>query len=138
VLGPGTVLIDVSEGTEVKLTTELLDKLGHPVLICHGPPHGTLCPLLRDGSCDILDQAHGVIFEFDLDRPQHRAILKRYREILAEDIPIRVVIPAGQDQAYSELLRDIDVSVTELTVGDLDGFAAGVDAYDRIAPDPAE
>jgi len=138
VLDRGTVLIDVSESTATEITPEFLKKLGHPVLVCHGPPHATLCPLLRDGSCEIVEQAHGVIFEFDLDRAQHRAILKRYREILAEDVPIRVVIPEGQETTYAHLLRDVDVSIGQISIGDLDGFAAGVEAYDRIAPIPTD
>ena len=133
-LDRGTVLIDVSETAATDITPEFLENLGHPVLVCHGPPHATLCPLLREGSCKIVEQAHGVIFEFNLDRAQHRAILKRYREILAEDVPIRVVISPGQDITYAHLLHDVDVSVGEITAGDLDGFAATVEAYDRIAP----
>lgn len=133
-LDRGTVLIDVSETTATDITPEFLENLGHPVLVCHGPLHATLCPLLRGGSCDIVEQAHGVIFEFDLDRAQHRAILKRYREILAEDVPIRVVVSPGQETRYAHLLHDVDVSVSEITAGDLDGFAATVEAYDRIAP----
>lgn len=132
-LDQGTILIDVSETTASDLTPQFLEGLGHPVLVCHGPPHATLCPLLKEGTCELVEQAHGVIFEFDLDRAQHRAILKRYREILAEDVPIRVVLPPGQEQTYAHLLTDVDVSVEKLSVGELDGFAATVEAYDRIA-----
>ncbi len=52
---------------------EFLEKLGHPV--------GHACPILK-GGCPMVDAAHGVIFQLDLDRPQHRAILKRYQEVL--------------------------------------------------------
>ncbi|MDK1038079.1 MAG: hypothetical protein QGD91_04000, partial [Actinomycetota bacterium] len=49
---------------------EFLEKLGHPVLVCHGPGWGHACPIIKDG-CPLVDSAHGVIFQLDLDRPQH-------------------------------------------------------------------
>lgn len=128
----GPVLIDVNETTDITLTKEFLDRLGHQVIVCHGPPHATLCPLLEEGSCDLAEQAHGVIFEFDLDRAQHRAILQRYREILDEDIPIHVVVPTGQEQKHAQLLHGIHVHVDHINIAQLDGFAAEVEAYERI------
>ena len=86
------VILDVTPGSAA-LDEEFLEKLGHPVLVCHGPVE-VACPLLADGSCDLLAQAHGVIFKLDLDQPYHRAILKRYQQVLADDIPIRAVVAA--------------------------------------------
>ena len=106
-----------------------LEKLGHPVLVCHGPDMGHLCPLLK-GSCDMIDAAHGVVFQLDLERPQHRAILKRYQEVLPDDVPIAVVLQEGQQEKYRELLSGIQTWEDEPTVSELDGFAAEVEAAD--------
>jgi len=72
-----------------------------------------------------------VIFELDLDRPQHRAILQRYRECALDDVPIRAVTTAGHAMRYADELRGIEVLAHGSTVADLDGFAAEVEAADR-------
>jgi hypothetical protein len=126
----GVILLDVASGTDT-FDQDLLERLGHPVRMCHGPDHGTLCPLLAGRGCAEFESAHGVIFELDLDRPQHRAILRRYRELARPDVPIRAVILAGQAERYASLLRDIEVLTHESTVADLDGFASEVEAADR-------
>ena len=126
----GMILLDVTAGTG-EFDRDLLERLGHPVKVCHGPEHGTLCPLLAGKGCDEFAQAHGVIFQLDLDRPQHRAIVRRYRELARSDVPIRVVASAEQVERYAEDLRGIEVLMHGSTVADLDGFAAEVEATDR-------
>ncbi len=106
-----------------------LEKLGHPVLICHGPEMGHTCPILK-GGCEMVDDAHGIMFQIDLDRPQHRAILRRYKEVVAEDVPIVVVVREGQRGKYRDLLVGVQVWETEPTISELDGFAAEVEAAD--------
>ncbi len=108
---------------------DFLEKLGHPVLLCHGPEMGHLCPILKDG-CEMVNSAHGVVFQLDLDRPQHRAILQRYQEVVSEDIPIVAVVQEGQRSKYSDLVSGIHVWETEPTASELDGFAAEVEAAD--------
>lgn len=132
--GFGTILIDISDGAAADFDRDLLERMGHPVVVCHGPPHASLCPILGKTGCPKVDEAHGIIFELDLDRPQHRAILKRYREVVAEDVPIAAVVRPGQDTEYADILHGISVYTRALTSGELDGFAAEVEAYDRIAP----
>jgi UDP-N-acetyl-D-mannosaminuronic acid transferase (WecB/TagA/CpsF family) len=78
----------------------------------------------------MVDAAHGVIFQIDLDRPQHRAILKRYQEVVADDIPIVVVVRQGQKERFRELLAGVQTWETEPTISELDGFAAEVEAAD--------
>lgn len=126
----GMILLDVTAGTG-EFDRDMLERLGHPVKVCHGPDHATLCPLLAGKGCDDFASAHGVIFQLDLDRPQHRAILRRYRELARSDVPIRVVTSAEQAVRYAEELRDIEVIAHDATVADLDGFAAEVEAADR-------
>jgi hypothetical protein len=125
-------LLDVEPGAE-GFDREMLERLGHPVEVCNGPNVRTLCPLLGGHGCPKFEQAHGVVFALDLDRPQHRAIVHRYRELGREDLPIRVVVRPGQAERYADLLGEVQVWTSEPTMADLDGFAAQVEAMDRFA-----
>ena len=124
------IILDVTPGTAA-FEQGFLEKLGHPVLVCHGPEHD-VCPLLAEGSCELLESAHGVVFQLDLSRPHHRVILKRYQEVLGEDRPIRVVVEPGQDVEYAGLLAGCQVWTREPNAADLDGFAAQVEAADSF------
>jgi hypothetical protein len=117
--------------SEFRFDRDTLQGFGHPVLFCHGPGGGE-CPLLAEDACPLVEEAHGVIFELDLDVPVHREILLRYQQILAEDIPIRLLVKPGQIERYPELVAGVDKVWTEPPgAAELDAFAAGVDAYDR-------
>ena len=124
-----SVILDVTPG-DGRFDTRFLEATGHPVLMCHGPDHGTLCPILKDG-CSMVEDAHGVVFQLDLDRPQHRAILRRYQEVLADDVPLWVSVRPGQDVEYADWLTGVQVVVGEPGVADLDAFAALVEAADE-------
>jgi hypothetical protein len=126
----GAILIDVTQSGDVSFDRSLLSRFGHPVMVCHGP-EAAECPLLTQGHCELVDQAHGIMFELDLDRPEHRTILKRYQEVLDEDVPIRAVIKPGQEEKYAELLGRVQVWAKPPDAAQLDAFAAGVDAHDR-------
>ena len=84
-----------------------------------------------DAFANVQPVGSGVVFQFDLDRPEHRAILTRYKKILHPEIPVRVVVEPGQDRTYAELLAGTEVWSREPTAGDLDAFAAEVEAADR-------
>jgi len=127
----GVVLLDVSPGASEAFERSFLERVGHPALVCHGPHEGTLCPLLAGKGCADFQAAHGIVFELDLDRPQHRAIVKRYREHGREGLPIRVVATAEQAERYRELLAGTEVWTHQPTAADLDAFAAEVEATDR-------
>ena len=128
----GAILIDVSAlGPDVRFDRRILEGFGHPVMLCHGPSQG-VCPLLADEGCELIEEAHGVIFELDLDQPAHREILAKYQELLDEDIPIRVLVKPGQELRYPQLLEGVDQVWTQPpTASDLDAFSAGIEAYDR-------
>ena len=126
------VLLDVLGG-EGAFERSLLERMGHPVITCGGPDLHTLCPLLGGQGCEKFEQAHGIVFELDLDRPQHRAIVERYRELSRPDLPIRVVVRPDQRAAYADLLDQVEVWDHAPTAADLDGFAAEVEAGDRFA-----
>jgi hypothetical protein len=127
------ILIDISPGTGGEFDRSFLERTGHDVIVCHGPEHGELCPLLAGTGCDLVDRAHGIVFALDLDRDQHRAILQRYHEVTRPEVPIRAVVRPGQREKYADILGPIEVWEHEPTVADLDGFAAGVEAADRAA-----
>ncbi len=127
----GTILIDVTAGTAGEFDRSFLERTGHDVVVCHGPEHGELCPLLAGTGCDKVDRAHGIVFALDLDDAQHRAILQRYRAITRPEVPIRAVVRPGQRTKYADLLEAFEIWEHEPNVADLDGFAAGVEAADR-------
>lgn len=122
------IILDVTPSSG-DFDRDFLERLGHPVLVCHGPEGGHLCPILKD-RCTMVESAHGVVFQLDLERPQHRAILQRSQRVISDDVPIRVVVREGQKQRFSELLAGVQVWEQEPTVADLDGFAAQVEAAD--------
>ena len=126
----GVVLLDVLGG-EGEFDQSILERLGHPVVVCHGPEAQHLCPLLGGSGCEKFEQAHGIVFELDLDRPQHRQIVQRYKELSREDLPIRVVVRPEQQQRFAALLSDVEVWDHLPSVAELDGFAARIEAADR-------
>jgi hypothetical protein len=126
------VLLDVLEG-QGEFERSLLERLGHQVMTCDGPDMKTLCPLLGGRGCAKFDEAHGIVFELDLDRAQHRAILGRYQAEGSAGLPIRVVVSPEQRERYADLLAPVEVWDHSPTVVDLDGFAAQVEAADRLA-----
>jgi hypothetical protein len=119
----GVVLLDVPPGDAGEFDREMLERMGHPVHVC---------PLLGGDGCALFEQAHGIVFKLDLGRDQHREILRRYRQLAREDVPIRVLVSAADAERYGDLLRDVEVWTHEPNVADLDGFAARVEAADRL------
>lgn len=121
------ILFDLPAGLE-PADRAFLEGLGHSVEVCHGPPGGTVCPILTDEGCPLAQGAHGIVFELDLDRPEHRAILRKYKSSLRDDLPLRVAIRPGQAQRYDELLSGLRTWEWTPVAGDLDALAAEVEA----------
>lgn len=129
----GVVLLDALADDDRDFDTSLFERWDHPVQVCAGPDAKSLCPLLGGTGCPKFDVAHGIVFKLDLDRPQHRAILRRYRAHGRDDLPIRVLCTAEQARRYASYLSDVEIWTHEPTTADLDGFAAEVEAVDRVA-----
>src|SRR6266508_170197 len=78
------ILVDVLAGDGEAFDVSFLERNGHDVIVCHGPSPDRPCPLLREQTCPKFAAAHGVVFELDLDRGEHRAIVEHYRELGSE------------------------------------------------------
>jgi hypothetical protein len=129
----GVVLLDVSPGAGEAFDASFLERAGHPVVVCHGPDGDHACPLLNGEGCAKFAAAHGIVFELDLDRPENRRIVERYRALAGPDVPIRVVVHPGQAARYAGVLEGVEIWTHSPTAADLDGFAAEVEAADRFA-----
>lgn len=125
------ILFDIPEGDQPK-DRAFLENLGHRVMVCNGPEFGKACPILEDGECELASGAHGIVFEFDLDRPEHRAILSKYKKSPPGGVPIMVVVPRAQWGRNAELLKGLRVLPHVPVAGDLDALEALVDAADRV------
>ena len=124
------ILFDIPGG-EGPVDRQFLEQLGHRVMVCPGPGKGTLCPILSGEGCALVEGAQGIVFELDLDEPQHRAILKRYKETVRSDVPVRVVVRPGQAEKYPDVVKGLKVLTHEPVAGDLDALAAEVEATER-------
>lgn len=132
------ILVD-SPDTEAVFDRDILSRMGHGILACRGPDVGTICPILDEGHCDMVDDAHGVIFQLDLDQEQHRNILTRYVEVLDPGIPLRAKVRPGQEERFADLLEGLEVWTEEPSVADLDAFSSRVEAYERTSvPDSGQ
>jgi hypothetical protein len=126
----GEILIDVVDADYGEFAKDFIEKTGHPATVCHGPGEGHPCPVLEGAYCEHLENAHGVVFQFDLDNPVYQEVLRRYKDIVPLEIPIRVVVSDEQRVKYADLLEGLEVWRREPTAGDLDGFSAEVEAAD--------
>ncbi len=122
----GTVL-EVGATGESSHRGALEDK-GHVVLGCGGPD-GKPCPLVEGKGCSLVDSAMGVVFRLDLDDSYNREILKCYREELSRDIPIQVIVKAGDEELYADDLAGT-VVLTEDSRSALEDFSDQVALVD--------
>jgi hypothetical protein len=123
-------ILDVTPGDHEGFERRLLEGMGHPVMVCHGPGSDHDCPLLEEGSCDLVAGAHGVVFKLDLEREYHRRVLATYKRTLPDDMPIAVSVQPGQEALYADLLDGLYVWSHTPNAAELDGFAALVEAAD--------
>jgi hypothetical protein len=128
-------ILDVTPGDHERFERHLLEGMGHPVMVCHGPESDHDCPLLEDGSCELVTKAHGIVFKLDLERGLHREILAAYRATIPDDMPLAVSVQAGQEETYADLLDGFYVWSHSPTTAELDGFAALVEAADDTRVD---
>ena len=123
-------ILDVTPGDHEGFERRLLEGMGHPVMVCHGPQTAHDCPLIEEGACESVSSAHGVVFKLDLEREYHRRILESYKRTIPDDMPIAVAVQPGQEITHAELLEGLYVWSHSPTAAELDGFAALVEAAD--------
>lgn len=111
---------------ELDWDQEFLGRMEIPMLRCRGPHGPGKCPILQGKSCGKIEKADGILFQLDLDREDHREILRLYIEML--DVPIRAVVSDEQQQRYAELLKDVEVVTPPVGPSMLDAFAAEVES----------
>ena len=129
------MILDVTPGDSERFERHLLEGMGHRVEVCHGPGVHDDCPLIEEGACHLVSEAHGVVFKLDLDREYHRRILQKYKQTTRDDMPIAASVEPGQEVAYNDLLEGLYVWNHTPTVTDLDGFASLVEAADKTRTD---
>src|SRR3974390_2281117 len=129
----GRILLVVPDNDD-GFTASFLERSDHPVTTCHGPRPGSQCPLVHGDGCASYEAAHGIVFALDLSLPPPRAVLRTYVRAgtaAGRDLPMRVVVPPGSQLPPG--LDDVLPWVGEPSVSELDGFAALVEAADRLA-----
>jgi hypothetical protein len=121
------VILDVNPDAEgLAWEAEFLGRLEAHVLTCQGPEARGGCPLLDGRSCAKVEAADGILFQLDLDKEPHRAILAHYASTV--DAPIRVIVRPGQSEQYADLLATVEVRETYPGPAALDGFEAEVES----------
>ena len=128
---PTRVLLDVLPGVDRDFDESFLARNGLSVSVCSGPGNAQPCPLVEGHGCQKFEEANGVVFALDLDKPEHRAVIERYRALARDDTPIRVVLSPDQADRYREDLEGVEVWTHEPTAAELDGFAARIEAVVR-------
>jgi len=126
----GHVLLDALAGQGERFDVSFLERNLHPVTVCHGPTAGRVGPLLGgdDASCTTPPTAscsNSTWIAASIGR-SWSATAK-----LKPDIPIRVVVRAGQAERHAAALAGVPAWRHDPTAADLDGFAAEVEAADR-------
>lgn len=124
-------ILDVTPGDYEGFERHLLEGMGHPVMVCHGPGATHTCPLVEEGTCELVSGARGIVYKLDLDRPYHREILALYKRTISPDTPMAVAVKPGQEVQYAELLEGLYVWTHSPTAAELDGFASLVEAADH-------
>lgn len=135
---PSKILLDTPSDLDAAPVIAFLGRLSHPVEVCHGPGNDTSCPILLGERCEKIANAHGIIFQLDLERSEHREVLREYRRQIPSNVPLRVVVQPGQDRSYAELLRGLPVWTHDPSPVDLEGFAAMVEAADYMRGEHTE
>ena len=121
------VILDVNPDPEaLDWEQDFLTRIETSVIGCCGPDQVGGCPLLEGKPCAKIEAADGVLFQLDLDRPEHRRILAKYVRLL--DVPIRVVVSAEQQVRWARLLDLVEVFTPPIGPAKLDAFAAEVES----------
>lgn len=119
-------LIECEDPTIQDGLTRVLHEHGYTVAVCGGPTARTArtCPLVVDGSCQLLEGANVVLHLLDAAEPANRAILASIRDRVPETPVVVEVGPTDEN-----VLDDAVVGCEQ--VGYPVGRQALIDAVDR-------
>jgi DNA-binding NtrC family response regulator len=83
-----------------------LDAAGFDVTVCGGPAAlpGHVCPLVDGVPCPWVDHADVVVHDLDLDKAEHRAVLRTLRRT-HPDIPVGLELPTATARQHAALLH---------------------------------
>jgi DNA-binding NtrC family response regulator len=73
------VVIENPRGGALAAQAAALEAAGYDVTTCEGPDTHP-CPVLDGQPCEYLEDADVVVYDLDLDDPQHRDVLTSVRE----------------------------------------------------------
>ena len=122
-----SVILDVNPDPDaLHWEEDWLERQDVDVVRCGGPHAPGDCPLLEGKACGKIAKADGILFQLNLERPDHRQILKTYSEML--DIPIRAVVSEADRDQYRDLLTEVEVVTPPMGPAGLDAFAAEVES----------
>lgn len=121
------VVLDINPDPEaLDWEQDFLGRLELPVITCRGPLEPGGCPLLKGNACGKIEAADGVLFQLNLDLPDHRHILGHYIRLL--DVPIRAVVTEDQKKRWAKLLDKVEVFTPPIGPAKLDAFAAELES----------
>jgi hypothetical protein len=121
------VIVDVNPDPDALVwEQDFLTRLDAAVIQCRGPNEPGGCPLENGLPCPKLEAADGVIFQLDLDIPEHRGLLARYGKLL--EVPVRAVVTQDQKVRHAHLLESFEVFTPPIGPATLDAFEAEVES----------
>jgi len=99
------LLIESEDGAEVVAIRNLLDRHGYDVSWCPGPDarRSSRCPLVRKGTCRLVDEADAVLCTLDLDNAKHRAVVEALNTLHPEK-PVIVAASPALSRRWARLL----------------------------------
>jgi hypothetical protein len=99
------VVIEGTDQAVVAAQCAELEAAGLTVSICGGPDAlpGRVCPLVGGKSCPMVDAADVVVHDLDLDKAEHRAVLRTLRRVHS-DTPVVLELPQSTARDHAVLL----------------------------------
>lgn len=84
---------------------KVLEDAGCEVAVCGGPDQlvNQACPLIYEGTCDLVAGADLVVHSLNLDRPEHAEVLRALRSMHPE-VPLIVEVPGPSAARHVGLL----------------------------------
>jgi hypothetical protein len=122
-----SIILDVNPDPDaLQWEEDWLERQDVDVVRCGGPHTPGDCPLLEGKACGKIVKADGILFQLNLERSDHRQILKTYSETL--DIPVRAVVSEADRDRYRDLLAEVEVVTPPMGPAALDAFASEVES----------